>query len=114
MLIHIWVPDLIFPPALPWVHCAEVPVAVNHQILFSHYSENNYGLIASQRIVAFFVSLISVFAILSKSTQRSAFLKQHNRTTQNREPISSLVTNFTLSFLDYLRLVLSEFIPNLG
>ena len=52
-MIHIWVPDLIFPPALPWVHCAEVPVAVNHQILFSHYSENNYGLIAGQRIVAF-------------------------------------------------------------
>lgn len=37
-MIHSWVPDLIFPPALPWVHRAEVPVAVNHQILFSHYS----------------------------------------------------------------------------
>ena len=58
-MIHLWAPDLIFLPALPWVPCAEVPVAVNHQILFSHYSENNYGLVSVQRIVAFFMSLIS-------------------------------------------------------
>ena len=37
-MIHSWVPGLIFRPALPWVDRAEVPVAVNHQILFSHYS----------------------------------------------------------------------------
>jgi hypothetical protein len=78
-LIHPWVPDLTFPPALPWAQGAEVPVAANHPIFFSHYSHNNYGLLAGRRIVVFFTLSLTLW----DSVKRNLFEACAKRILQN-------------------------------